>query len=184
MLRLLALPIAQRAPMNFKTSILHKHRDVMWVEEYASVVTEWSPACFRKFVPRGPHRQLKKTSNGRSSQFNQYLSYTPIQILNQHDFLKRFWVCPPNDTFDKILKISMLVQGLLSKDRKSTRDKANINNPKVNRGCPPLTTNRTSTDCGNFTWTLDTIYSIEGLPCWGVERYMCRMARPRRMPVP
>ena len=41
----------------------------------------------------------------------------------------------------------MLVLGLGSKDRKSTKDKANIGNPKVNRGCPPLTANRTSADC-------------------------------------
>ena len=41
----------------------------------------------------------------------------PIQILNQHE------------------------------DRKSTGDKANISNPKVNRGCAPLTANRTSADC-------------------------------------
>ena len=34
-----------------------------------------------------------------------------------------------------------------SKDRKSTRDKANISNPKVNRGCAPLTANHTSADC-------------------------------------
>ena len=36
---------------------------------------------------------------------------------------------------------------LNSKDRESTRDKANINNPKVNRDCAPLTANRTSADC-------------------------------------
>ena len=35
----------------------------------------------------------------------------------------------------------MSVLGLNSKDRKSTRDKANISNPKVNRGCAPLTAN-------------------------------------------
>ena len=29
----------------------------------------------------------------------------------------------------------------------STRDKASISNPKVNRGCAPLTDNRTSADC-------------------------------------
>ena len=44
-------------------------------------------------------------------------------------------------------KISMLVLGLRSTDRKATRDNANIRNPKVNRGCPPLTANCTSTDC-------------------------------------
>ena len=41
----------------------------------------------------------------------------------------------------------MSVLGLNSKDKKSTRDKANISNPKVNRGCDPLTANRLSADC-------------------------------------
>ena len=45
----------------------------------------------------------------------------------------------------------MLVLGLHSKDRKSTRDKANISDPKVNRGCPPITANRTSGDCVQFS---------------------------------
>ena len=56
-------------------------------------------------------------------------------------------MCPSNDTFNKNKKISMLVLGLHSKDRKFTRDKANISNPKVNRGCPPLAANHTSADC-------------------------------------
>ena len=47
----------------------------------------------------------------------------------------------------KIKKILMRVLGLNSKDRKFSRDKANISNPKVNRGCAPLTANRTSADC-------------------------------------
>ena len=41
----------------------------------------------------------------------------------------------------------MLILGLQSKDRTSTRDKANISNPKVNRGRPQLTANRISADC-------------------------------------
>ena len=36
--------------------------------------------------------------------------------------------------------------GLHSKDRKPTRDKSNIGNPKVNRGCPPPIANSTSAD--------------------------------------
>ena len=44
------------------------------------------------------------------------------------------------------IKKWMLVLGLNSKDRKSTKDKANIGNPKVNRGCPQLSANRTSAD--------------------------------------
>ena len=41
----------------------------------------------------------------------------------------------------------MSLLGLNSKDRKFTRDKANISNPKVNRGRAPLTANRISADC-------------------------------------
>ena len=41
----------------------------------------------------------------------------------------------------------MLVLGAHNKGRTSTTDKANIGNPKVNRGCHPLTSNRTSADC-------------------------------------
>ena len=63
---------------------------------------------------------------------------------SSHHFLN---VCPSNDTLDKNKKISMLVLGLHSKDRKSTKDKANIRYPKVNRGCPPLTANHTSAGC-------------------------------------
>ena len=40
----------------------------------------------------------------------------------------------------------MLVLGLHSKDRKSTREKATISNHKVNRGCSRFTANRTPTD--------------------------------------
>ena len=51
---------------------------------------------------------------------------------------------------------------------KYTRDKTYINNPKVNRGCPPLTVNRL---CTNFTSILNTIYSTKGLPYWGIQHY-------------
>ena len=47
----------------------------------------------------------------------------------------------------KIKKILMSVLGLNSKAMKSTRDTANISNPKVNRGYAPLTANRISADC-------------------------------------
>ena len=40
----------------------------------------------------------------------------------------------------------MSVLGAHNKDRRSTRDKANIGNSKVNKGCPPLTANCTSAD--------------------------------------
>ena len=70
----------------------------------------------------------------------------PIQILNQHYFIDDF-VCVLQMTLLTKIKISMLELGLHSKDRKSIRDKANISNPKVNRGCSPLTANRTPADC-------------------------------------
>ena len=37
--------------------------------------------------------------------------------------------------------------GLHSKDGMFTGDKAIISNPKINRGCPPLTDNLLSADC-------------------------------------
>ena len=69
----------------------------------------------------------------------------PIEILNQHEIFEDF-VCPTNDTFDKNKKILKSVLGLNSKDRKFTGDKANISNPKANRGCAPLTANCISAD--------------------------------------
>ena len=96
----------------------------------------------------------------------------PIQILNQHEIFWRFCMCPSNDTLNKNKKISMLELGLHSKDRKSTRDKANISNPNVNRGCRPTHSQlHLSRLCANFTWTLNTIYSTEGLPYLGIQRY-------------
>ena len=46
----------------------------------------------------------------------------PIQILNKHELFWIFCACPSNDTFDKNKKITMLVLGLHSEDRKSTKD--------------------------------------------------------------
>ena len=69
-----------------------------------------------------------------------------IQISNQTNFLKILYVSP-NYTFDENKKSKKSVLGLNSKDKKSTRDKANISNPNVNRGCAPLTANSTPADC-------------------------------------
>ena len=72
----------------------------------------------------------------------------PIQILNQHEiFLKILYVSFKWCFWQRNKKFLMSVLGLNSKDRKSTRDKANISNPKVNKGCVPLTANRTPEDC-------------------------------------
>ena len=68
----------------------------------------------------------------------------PIQILNQHEIFWRFCMCPSSDTFDNNKKSW---SRYWCSTVKTTRDKANISNPKVNRGCAPLTANRTSADC-------------------------------------
>ena len=66
----------------------------------------------------------------------------------------------------------MSVLGLNSKDRKSTSDKANISNPKVNRGCAPLTANRISADCVQISLGPSMPYiPLGGLPYWGIQRY-------------
>ena len=49
--------------------------------------------------------------------------------------------------FEDFVCVLQTVLGLKSKHRKSSMDKANISNPKVNRGCASLTVNRTSADC-------------------------------------
>ena len=99
---------------------------------------------FGKVTPRSTsNRQLKKTSNGRSVQFNRYLSYRSHSNFKPTWIFWRFCLCPSNYTFDKNKKISMLVLELHSKDRTSTKDKANIGNPKVNRGCPPTASQQT-----------------------------------------
>ena len=105
-------------------------------------------SMFSWVTPKRPsHRQLKKTSNGICPQLNQYWSYKP------HSNFKPTW------KFFKILYVSfkwyfwqkqeilMSVLGLNSKDRKSTTEKANRSNPKVNRGCAALIANNISADC-------------------------------------
>ena len=69
-----------------------------------------------------------------------------IQILNQHEISENF-VCVLQMILLTKIKILKSVMGLSSEDMKSTRDKANISNPKVNRGCAPLTANHISADC-------------------------------------
>ena len=63
--------------------------------------------------------------------------------------------------------------GFHSKGRKSIRDKANTSNPKVNRGCPPLTANHISADCVQISFGPSIQYI---LPYWGFQRYAMIMA--------
>ena len=59
-----------------------------------------------------------------------------------------------------------------SKDRKSTRDKANVSNPKVNRGCAPLTANHTSADCVQISLGPSIPYIPQvGYHTGGIQRY-------------
>ena len=53
--------------------------------------------------------------------------------------------------FDINKKKSMLVLGPHGKDRKYSKDKANTDTPKLSRGLPPPTANRTLADCGENT---------------------------------
>ena len=48
---------------------------------------------------------------------------------------------------DFVCVIQMIFLTKIKNIEVGTRDKANISNPKVNRGCAPLTANRTSADC-------------------------------------
>ena len=47
------------------------------------------------------YRQLKKTSNCRRSQLNQYWSYKPHSNFRSTWIFLGFCMCPSNDTFDK-----------------------------------------------------------------------------------
>ena len=69
----------------------------------------------------------------------------------------------------------MSVLGLNSKDRKSIRDKANISNPKVNRGCAPLTANRISADCVQISLGPSVPYILLGFCHTGGYNAMRKM---------
>ena len=75
----------------------------------------------------------------------------------------------------KIKKIFMTVLGLNSKNRKSTRDKANIRNPKINRGCAPLTANHTSADCVQISLGHSITYIPLGVYHTGVFNAMIKI---------
>ena len=80
-------------------------------------------------------------------------------------------MCRSNDIYDKNKKYWSPYWGSTAKT-KSTRDKANISNPKENRGCAPTHSQpHLSRLCTNFTWTLNTLYSTGGLPYWGIQHY-------------
>ena len=119
-------------------------------EVHASVVTEWLPAYLLKLLPEYIKGQLKKASNKRCFQFiNIYLT-NAIQVLNLREFFRRYF-CVHRTTFFIWIKKTGLVLDPREKDKKYPRDKANIDNPKVNRGCPSLTAIRTLAECMEIT---------------------------------
>ena len=97
--------------------------------------------------------------------------------LNLHEFFEDF-VCPSNDTFEKIKKM-ILVLGLHSKDRRSTLGKSNIGNPKLNRGCTPLASNCTSADCDENSLGPSLRYIPLGTTILGVSTLWFFMGKQR-----
>ena len=100
-----------------------------------------------KLLPEDIKGQLKKTLNKRCFLLYQYLSYKPHSSFKPKILFVSF-----KRYFD-IKKKSVLVLVLQpgGKDRKYPRDKVNIGNPKLNRGCASLTANRTLADCMEIT---------------------------------
>ena len=66
-------------------------------EVQASVVTEWLPACLHKLLPR-----WHQTSNKRSFQLNQYLSYKPHSSFKPPWNFLSFCFCPSNHILAQI----------------------------------------------------------------------------------
>ena len=100
---------------------------------------EWSPSGHQyvciSYSQLDIRRQLKKTMNRRCFQLHQYLSYKSYSSFKPTCIFLKI-SCMSFKWYFWKKKKSMLVLGLDSINRKSVKDKANIGNPKVNRGCP------------------------------------------------
>ena len=86
---------------------------------------------------------IKTKSYGKRFPLHQYLS--PIQVLNLHAVFVYF----DGDIQIMLRKLVIGFKSLLGSsfnDRQPSRDKANIGNPKANKGCPLSTVNRTSAE--------------------------------------
>ena len=114
-------------------------------EVHPSVVNDWPPACLHKIPPRG--HQRGNWRNPRGFQLNQYMSYKPHSCFNLHGNFWRFCFCPLFLTWIKNL---CWYWGSTAQIRSILWIK-NIGHPKVNRGCPLLTANCTSTVCMEIT---------------------------------
>ena len=85
------------------------------------------------------------------------------------NFFWRFCMFNSNDTFDKNKKYW-------------SRDKANISNPKINRGRAPLTANRTSADCVQISLGPSIPYIPLGVYHTGRFNPMGKMLVSSRLP--
>ena len=92
----------------------------------------------------------------------------PVQVLNLHEIFQRFCLCTWNDIFD-MNKTVIVGTGARGKDGKYLRNKANIGNPKVNRGWPSLTANHILADCMEITLG-PSIKHIQLGVFWGFQR--------------
>ena len=131
-----------------------------WDWLHAPVVTEWWPACLHKQFPSVHHRgNLRKPQLEDVHNLINFGPTKPIQILNQHESFWRFCMCPSNDTFDKNKKSWSRYWGSTAKTGSLLGIKQTLlSNPKVNRGCAPLTANRTSADCVQISLGPSTPY--------------------------
>ena len=119
------VPIAQIDPMSFQTSIPHKPKQVrLGALQWSLSGHQHVCICYSQEDIKW---QLKKISNRRSPNLINICPTNPIQVLNLHEFvcMSFKWY------FGQKCKKSMLILGLHSRDRKSTRDKANICNPTM-----------------------------------------------------
>ena len=121
----------------------------MWGE--ASCMLQWSLSGHQLVCISISQETITQTTK-ENLKWKTFTTYSILFLQTPFEF----WI---NMKFLKILYVSfkwyfwqkkpilMSVLGLNSKDSKSTRDKANISNPKVNRGCVPLIANCISADC-------------------------------------
>ena len=107
-------------------------------------VGEWPPACVHISYSQEDIKQLKKTLNENVSNLINICPADPIQVLN------------PRGIFEDFVFVLQMTHS------KYSRDKANMGNPQINRGCPLLTANRTSADC---VW-ITSGPSMHHIPLW------------------
>ena len=76
-------------------------RQVKWGEVHTSVVTKRHQHACISYSQEDIKWQLKKISNGRNSQLNQYLSFKPHWSFKPTWIFFKDLVCPSNGTFDR-----------------------------------------------------------------------------------